>query len=191
MLPPEVSLDVEERLNVKVRHALLGEDIELSCDWVVLSTPLVQHEAGIKLAKILKVPLGPNEFFLEAHVKLRPIDFATDGIYLCGTAHAPKDIAESVSQAYAAASRAAIPMEKRKVNAEAITAVINEDLCIGCELCVEYCPYGAIDVVDRTSKVIDVTCKGCGVCAAACPNCAITMRHFTDQQVLAQIRTAF
>lgn len=189
--PAEVIAGPNGKLKVKVYHALLGKETELECDLVVLSTPLVQHKDGKNLSKILKVPLGQDEFFLEAHVKLRPVDFATDGIYVCGTAHGPKDIGESIVQAYAVASRAAAPMANRRVRTEAITAVVNPDLCVGCRLCEKLCPFGAHKIEEGKSAVIEALCKGCGVCAAACLRRAITMRHFTDDQILAAIRTAF
>ncbi len=172
-------------------HALLGQKNEIDCDLVVLSTPLVQQESAKDLSKILKVPLGQDEFFLEAHVKLRPVDFATDGIFVCGTAHGPKDIGESISQAYAVSSRAAGPMANRKVRTEAITAVVDKDRCIGCRMCEHLCPFGAHRIEDGKSTVIDALCKGCGVCAAACLRRAISMRHFTDDQIMAEIKTAF
>jgi heterodisulfide reductase subunit A len=189
--PPEVTLLPDNRLRVSVYHALLGEKRELDCDLVVLSTPLVQHESAKELSKVLKVPLGQDEFFLEAHVKLRPVDFATDGIFVCGTAHGPKDIGESISQAYAVSSRAAGPMANRKVRTEAITAVVDLDRCVGCRMCEKLCPFGAHRIEEGKSTVIEALCKGCGVCAAACLRRAITMRHFTDDQIMAEIKTAF
>ena len=189
--PPQVTPLPDNRLRVSVYHALLGEKRELDCDLVVLSTPLVQHESAKELSKMLKVPLGQDEFFLEAHVKLRPVDFATDGIYVCGTAHGPKDIGESLSQAYAVSSRAACPMANRKVRTEAITAVVDRDRCVGCRMCERLCPFGAHRIEEGKSTVIDALCKGCGVCAAACLRRAITMRHFTDDQIMAEVKTAF
>jgi heterodisulfide reductase subunit A len=189
--PPEVTLLPDNRVKVTVTHALLGEKRELDCDLVVLSTPLVQQESAEELSKILKVPLGQDKFFLEAHVKLRPVDFATDGIFVCGTAHGPKDIGESISQAYAVSSRAAGPMANRKVRTEAITAMVDQEKCVGCRMCEHLCPFGAHRIVDGKSTVVDALCKGCGVCAAACLRRAITMRHFTDDQIMAEILTAF
>jgi heterodisulfide reductase subunit A len=188
---PEVSLGQNGKLNVEVYHSLIGEKVEIGADLVVLSTPLIQHEGAKELSQKLKVPLGPSGFFLEAHVKLRPVDFATDGVYVCGCAHWPADVGESVSQAYGAASRASIPMAVEKLHAEAITAVVNEDECSGCGLCELSCPFKAIRLEEtekgRKAKVVVASCKGCGACGAGCPHMAITMRHFTDEQLLAQV----
>jgi len=189
--PPQVVREENGKLTINVYHALLGEQVKISSDLVVLSTPLVPYADAKELSQILKVPLGSDGFFFEAHVKLRPIDFATDGIYVCGTAHSPKDIAESVSQAFGVASRAAIPMALKHLRTEAITAVVDESLCSGCGTCVELCPYGAAEKDEKgIAKVMAVVCKGCGVCAASCPKRAITMRHFTDEQVTAQALAA-
>ena len=189
--PPEVQANPAGGLMVKVYHATLGREFTLPADLVVLSTPLIQHEDAKELSQILKVPLGPDGFFLEAHVKLRPVDFSTDGIYVCGTAHGPKNVAESIAQAHAAAARASIPMASGKVRVEGIVAVVDRGKCVGCGLCVELCRFGAHVMEGGKSKVIEALCKGCGVCAAACPQRAITMRHFTDQQILAAVEAAF
>jgi heterodisulfide reductase subunit A len=201
---PTVKLRADNGLTVNVFHTLIGREISIDCDLVVLSTPLIQHESGKALSPLLKVPLGSDEFFLEAHTKLRPVDFATDGIYLCGTAHGPKALDESIIQAHAAASSAAIPMAKGHVRSEAITATVDEELCRGCGKCQEVCEYNAINLDRKVldvepfflapmilAKVNEVVCKGCGSCASACPTGAITMKHFTDKQILAQIKAAY
>ena len=176
---------------VRVYDELLGEELKLPYDLVVLSTPMVAHIDSPELAQKLKVPVDENGFFLEAHVKLRPVDFATDGIYVCGCAHWPANIGESISQAYGAASRASIPMSVGRVKTEPLTPSVNEDECSGCGLCELTCPFKAIQVEEteggRKAKVIAASCKGCGACGAGCPQMAIAMRHFTDEQLLAQV----
>ncbi|MHC4549254.1 MAG: CoB--CoM heterodisulfide reductase iron-sulfur subunit A family protein [Planctomycetota bacterium] len=168
---------------VVVRDALRGKELSLPVDLVVLSTPLVAGPHNVTVSRLLKVPLGESGFFLEAHVKLRPVEFATDGVFVCGTARWPADVSETVAQASAAAAKAAIPMRAGAVTAEAITAFADPDRCFGCGTCVGTCPYGAIEL--REHAVVNVVqCKGCGGCVAACPNGAMQQRGFTDAQVL-------
>jgi heterodisulfide reductase subunit A len=181
---------VNER-GVKVFDGFLGEELHLPYDLIVLSTPLIAYPDSGELAKMLKIPIDEYGFFLEAHVKLKPLDFATDGVYVCGSAHWPTTVSESIAQAYGAASRASIPLSRRRITAEPIVAVVNEEKCIGCGLCETVCPFKAIRVEEspkgRIANTIMASCKGCGVCGAACPQKAITMRHFTDEQVLAEV----
>jgi heterodisulfide reductase subunit A len=180
-----------ENGSVRVYDEPLGEELSLPYDLVVLSTPMVAHKDSRDLAQKLKVPVDENGFFLEAHVKLRPVDFATDGIYVCGCAHWPANVGESISQAYGAASRASIPMSVGHVKTEPLIPVVDEDECSGCSLCELTCPFKAIRIEEtekgRKAKVIAASCKGCGACGAGCPQKAITMRHFTDEQLLAQL----
>lgn len=180
---------------VKVWHQLRGREVELSVDIVVLTTPLIPRADNEEISKMLKVPLSEQGFFLEAHLKLMPVEFATDGIYLCGSARWPTDIAEGVSQAYAAASKAAIPMRRGYVKPEAITALVDEDKCSGCGTCEPLCPFKAIELQARDGKkvshVSEAVCKGCGTCGAACPAGAIIMNHFRDVEILAQIEALF
>ena len=184
--PPQVSSD-NDRVTVRVFAPLLNEDIEIEPDLVVLSTPMIPAADARTISQLLKVPLDSTGFFMEAHVKLRPIDFATDGIYVCGTAHGPKDVGESISQALGAASRAGIPMAKGRIRAPAITSKVDENKCIGCGICIELCPYNAIRKNEiGVAQVTSAVCKGCGICGASCPERAITMIHFTNEQLLAQ-----
>ena len=170
---------------------MLHRNCVIPTDLVVLSTPLIQNPDAEQLSQILKVPLGQDKFFFEAHVKLRPVDFANDGIYVCGTARGPAGIPESVEQALATASRAGIPMWNRVFETDAISSIIDTSLCIGCGVCENLCPYRAIRIENKKAVSIKALCKGCGNCGAACPTHAISMSHFTDEQIRAQIHAAF
>ncbi len=186
--PPEVQDNT-----VEVYHHLLGRELELEQDLVVLSTPLIAGEDNEELSKLLRVTLDENKFFLESHVKLKPLDFATDGVYLCGNAHYPATIREAISQALGAASRASIPLGKEMMTVEPIVSVLaDEEACRGCGLCVALCPYGALEIAQtekgRKVRVIPVACKGCGICAATCYVHALSINSYTDQQVEEQIR---
>jgi heterodisulfide reductase subunit A len=125
---------------------------------------------------------------MEAHLKLRPVDTNVDGVFIAGTVSGPKDVSESIISGEAAAARAAILMGNRKVRTDAITAVVDGDLCIGCGLCEEICPYGAPKIAEGKSEIREILCRGCGSCAAECPKRAITMRHYKEDQILAQVR---
>jgi len=178
---------VEKGPVVKVYTPLLNDELTLDTDLVVLSVPLIPNPDNKKISQLLKVPINSDGFFMEAHVKLRPIDFATDGVYVCGTAHSPKEVAESISQARGAASRAGIPMAKGTLKTAAYTSVVDETKCSGCGTCIEVCPYNAISKNEKgLAEVTAAVCKGCGVCGASCPDRAITMRHFTDEEIEAQ-----
>jgi heterodisulfide reductase subunit A len=186
-IPPEITEAPDKKLKVTAYDTLAGVETEFLCDLVALSTPLCPSKEDVMLARMLKVPLGPDGFFMEAHPKLRPVDCQSDGIFIAGTACGPRDIPESIISAMAVAARASILMANKKLKAEALTADVNTDLCIGCGLCEELCPYGAHKIENGKSKTIPALCRGCGVCAADCPRRAITMRHYTDQQILAQV----
>jgi len=192
--PPEVIGD-EKVEKVKAYHELWRKEIELSCDMLVLTTPLIPAEDNQDISKMLKVSLDEFGFFLEAHLKLRPVEFAMDGIYICGSARWPTDVTEGISQAYAAASKAAGPLRMGYVKAEAINAFVNEDECSGCGVCEVLCPFQAIELQPRDEKRVshinEAVCKGCGTCGAACPSGAISMHHFTDEQILAQVEALF
>jgi len=186
---PEVYKD-NEKLIVKVYAPLLADEVKIEADLVVL-TAATEGADGVKeLREMLKVPVDAGNFFREGHVKLQPLGFATDGIYLCGCAHSPKGVIDTIHQANGAAMKASIPMGKGFVKAEGITCLINPELCTQCGLCAEVCPYGAIIMEDKVPRGIPALCKGCGTCAAECPTDAITMRHFTDAQIMAQIDAA-
>jgi len=187
-VPPEITQRSDGKLEVAAYDALSGLEVKFPTDWVVLSTPLRPRRSEVLLARMLKVPISTDGFLMEAHLKLRPVDTNVDGVFLAGTVSGPKDIPESIISGEAAAARASILMGNRKVVTDAITAVVDEGLCIGCGLCEEICPYGAPKIEDRKSKVREILCRGCGSCAAECPRRAITMRHFGEHQVLAQVK---
>jgi heterodisulfide reductase subunit A len=188
--PPQV-LGKERAEAVKVQHQLMGREVALPADLVVLTTPLVARDDNERLSKMLKVPLGSEGFFLEAHLKLRPIEFSTDGIYVCGSARYPCNIPESVSQAYAAAAKASIPIREGQVRVEAITAVCDERTCSACGNCMKVCPFGAVELLEgrwgMAAHVNPAQCKGCGCCVAACPSGAMQQKGFNDRQLLSMI----
>jgi len=187
---PEVTGDSKE-VKVKVFDPVLSEDLLMKPDLVILSAGIVPNEDSNALAKMLKVPLNEDGFFLEAHVKLRPVDFATDGIFVAGLAHSPKPIEESISQALAAAGKAAIPLAKGSVSVEPIVSSVDDEKCFSCGLCESICPFAAIRLVSQNgvnkAETIPASCKGCGLCAASCPQQAITMGHFRSEELTAQV----
>ncbi len=181
----------DDKLMITYFHETLKMERTMEVDMVILSTPLVPQADAQDLSKKLKVPLGQEGFFLEAHVKLRPVDFATDGVYVAGTCRGPADIMDCAIQGGAAASRAAIPMAKGFVQAEALTSVVDQTKCSGCGTCVTVCPYGALRKNDDgVAEVIVAACKGCGCCGATCPEGAISMTNYTDAQLLAEAKAA-
>jgi heterodisulfide reductase subunit A len=180
------------KLKMTFWEPVLRKEVEIEPDLVVLSAATIPNPDNKRIAEMFKVPLTKDGFFLEAHMKLRPVDFATDGVFLCGMAHSPKYIEESISQACAAAARATTILSKKKLETEGIVANVNEDLCSGCRICEYLCPYGAIEMNDNGGKtvahVVAASCKGCGACGTACPTKAIAMGHFTTQEILAQVK---
>jgi heterodisulfide reductase subunit A len=191
----EAKPPVAEPGTLKVTGDVLGRELVIPYDLLVLSTPLVPAATNEKLSRILKVPVGEDGFFLEAHIKLRPLDFATDGIFVCGTARWPASVGECLEQALGAAARASTFLSAGRVRVEPAVSYVSIDDCRGCGLCVALCPYGAIELIDtengKRAHTIEVACKGCGTCGATCYRHAITMRHFTDEQLAAQLRAAF
>jgi heterodisulfide reductase subunit A len=184
--------DGKKKLQVRVTDHILGRPLTITADFINLATAIYpkDHE---ELANFFKVPLNEDKFFLEAHMKLRPVDFATDGVFVCGLAHYPKPMEESVAQAQAAAARAANVLAQEFVEVEPIVSVVDQELCIGCGLCEAGCGFGAIHLVKVEGKGyraenIPASCKACGVCAASCPQKAIDMIHFRDKQIVAAIR---
>ncbi|MFH1241222.1 MAG: CoB--CoM heterodisulfide reductase iron-sulfur subunit A family protein [Pseudomonadota bacterium] len=183
--PPQV-----EEGAVRFYQPLMGKTRELACDLVVLSTPLVAREDVLSLSQLMRIPLDQNNFFLEAHAKLRPLDFASDGVFLCGSARYPATVVEARSQGLGVASRVATILFKDKLITSALVAEINPDTCVGCLGCLDMCPYGAIEYLPEKGicQVNTILCKGCGCCAATCPSQSAMLRGFKPQQLLAQLR---
>lgn len=183
--PPEVENGI-----VKFEQPLIGENREIPYDLVVLSTPLVAREDALVISQLLRVPVDQNHFFMEAHVKLRPLDFATDGVFVCGSARYPATVEEARSQGFGVASRVATALFKDKLVTSAIVAEINPQTCVGCQGCMEMCPYGAIVYIPEKDicEVNTILCKGCGCCAATCPSQSAQLKGFKPKQLLSQIR---
>jgi heterodisulfide reductase subunit A len=181
---PAVALDQEGFPVISYQNILLGRKDRLKTDLLVLSTGMDPQE-NKHLSSMLKVPLNKEGFFLEAHAKLRPLDFPAEGIYLCGTAHSPKTIAESLTQAAGAAARAVTLLSKDEIQSRGLTVQIKDRICSGCGVCVQACPFDAREIDPETGKarIIEVLCQGCGACATACPNAATQQMGFAKHQV--------
>ena len=176
-------------LSLSTFDYILNEPVELNADLLVLSVGTVPNPENESTAKMLKVPTNQDGFFLEAHVKLRPVDFATDGVFMCGMAHSPKMSDEAISQANAAVSRASTILSKDFIEAEGKTAYVIKERCMACGLCEVNCPFGAIavDVNEACAVVNAVLCKGCGVCTASCRMNAVDLNGFNNEEIVAQI----
>ena len=194
---PKVEPAVEEGrpvLRITLPDYILGQKLALDADYLVLSAAIVPPEDNRGVSQHFKVTLGPDEFFKEAHVKLRPVEFGTDGVFLCGLAHFPKHIPESINQAYGAASRALTLLSNDTVTVSGSVCEVAESDCVSCGACITACSYGAIDFRQtpqgRKAWVNPVLCKGDGVCSTKCPTSAISLKHFTDADLMSQIDAA-
>ena len=194
---PEVEAveeDGRQMLQVTVTDHVLGDKLLLDADILQLAAAIVPSKTSADVAKLFKVAMNPDGFFQEAHVKLRPVDFAADGIFLCGTAHYPKHINETISQAYGAAGRAATVLVKDSVTASGAICEVNEDACEACGACISLCSYDAIEFADtpkgKKARVNPILCKGDGLCNTRCPTGAIYLKHFTNEEILCQIDAA-
>jgi heterodisulfide reductase subunit A len=179
------------KLTVSFHDPIMQEDMILNPAMLVMSVGIVPDETET-LSKLLKLPVTENKFYLEAHVKLRPVELPVDGVFVCGLAHAPKPVDEIIVQAQAAAAKSAIPLVKGYVSVDPIVSHVDKETCIGCSLCANLCPYQAIQMVKdennkRKAETIVASCKACGICASHCPTFAISMGGFTNEQINAQI----
>jgi len=178
-----------DQVVVRAEDTLLGEQVEVEADLVVLAVGMTPRADTGAVAGMLKLARSADGFFLEAHPKLRPVDTAMAGLFLAGACQGPKDITETVAQARAAASAALIPLMRGQVPVEAATSFVEEELCAGCGQCAQICAYSALSLHPVRGKmtVNPVLCQGCGACAAACPSGAINVHHFTFDQYISQI----
>jgi heterodisulfide reductase subunit A-like polyferredoxin len=190
----------DQKISVRVHDPILNRDLELHPDLLVLSTPIVPQPDARELSVRLKVPLDADGFFLEAHPKLRPVDFASDGLFMAGVAHYPKFLDETIAQAQAAAARAAIILSQESALTNARVAVVDNTKCVGCLTCVRACPYDVPKIKSSFTGVGNIVgaayiepamCQGCGTCAAECPAQAIQLMHYRDAEMLPKIDALF
>lgn len=185
-------------LKVSLVDPILGMPVTINTDLLVLSAATIPHPENKDLAQMLKIPLDQDNFFLEAHMKLRPVDFATEGVFLCGLAHSAKSIEESITQACGAAARASTILSKETIELEANISQVIDENCDGCAYCIDPCPYNAITLIEymkdgaikKTVEVDESACKGCGVCQATCPKIGIFVRGFKLEQISAMVNAA-
>ncbi len=189
-----VEEDGRSVLKVTVTDPILGRKLALDADVVALAAAVLPAADSQDIARMFKVPLGPDGYFQEAHVKLRPVDFAAEGVYLCGTAQYPKHLTETISQAYGAAGRVLTLLSHDTVVASGSVCEIAENFCVSCGACMTACTYGAIDFYDtprgKKARINPVLCKGDGLCNAKCPSGAVFLKHYTNEQVFGQIDAA-
>ena len=178
------------RLMITVFDQILGGEVAIPADRVVLSAAIRPHPQTEALGALMKLPRNDVGFFMEAHMKMRPLDFASEGIYLCGLAHGPKYLPETIAQAKGAAARAATVLSKDILQVSGEVSVVDPDLCASCLTCVRVCPYNVptIDAGTNRAYIEAASCQGCGICASVCPRKAIRLQHYTDEQVLAKIQ---
>ncbi len=172
--------ELEGRLQVTVKDHVLGQPVVIDADIVGLASAILASPDSRKMNELFKVPINEDGFFLEAHMKLRPVDFASEGIYMAGLAHGPKNIEENIAQAKAAAGRASTILSKSQLESHGVVAVVEPEKCAACLTCVRLCPYNAPKIRNNVAEIESVMCQGCGTCAGECPNKAITLQSYND-----------
>jgi heterodisulfide reductase subunit A len=197
---PDVQVGEDGILTVRARELTLGQEVVLTPDLLVLSMPVVPRADAKALAGRFKIPLGEDGFFQEAHVKLRPVDFPGEGIFMAGMAHYPRLLDETLIQAQAAAARAARILSQETLTAGGVVATVDPAACTGCLTCVRICPFGAPRIdheltgaggIVGAASIAATVCQGCGTCAAECPAGAIELMHFTERQMAAKVDALF
>jgi heterodisulfide reductase subunit A len=187
---PAVTAD-GKRVSVTFNDPILGRRLSVKADILCLAAAIVAHD-NISLSRLFKIPVDADGWLMEAHQKLRPVEFATEGVFLCGMGHYPKPIEESIAQAQAAAAKALTVLARENIMVGGIVARIESELCSGCLGCINVCPYAAItfNAEKKIAEVNQALCKGCGACAAACPSEAPVLMGFSNKQLYAQIKSA-
>jgi heterodisulfide reductase subunit A-like polyferredoxin len=184
--PPQVEM-TDDGLFVTFTDHVLERELRVPTDLLALSAGMVPEDTE-ELASILKLPRNPEGFFIEAHVKLRPVDLANEGIFVCGTCHSPKLLSETISQSLAAASRASTFLSQLEITLSAITARVDAEKCTACLICVRACPYDVPRINEEgVSEIDEALCHGCGICAAECPAKAIELNWYEDEQILSKV----
>jgi len=178
-------------MNIRTWDFMLNKELSLDADWLVLSTGLRPHPSTDHVGEMYKVTRNPDGYFLEAHVKLRPVDFPSEGLFVAGLGHAPKNIDETVTQALAASGRAGVVLSHERLAVSGIIAKHKRDLCMSCLSCLRVCPFGSPYIAeDGKISHNEVKCMGCGICAGICPAKAFQVNNFRDDQILAMIDAA-
>jgi heterodisulfide reductase subunit A-like polyferredoxin len=184
--PPKAELS-DKAVVLNFTDHILGRDMQVEVDLLALSAGMVASDTE-ELASIVKLARTAEGHFMEAHVKLRPVDMATEGIFVCGTAHSPRLLGETIAQAYAAASRATTFLSQKQLTLSAVTAQVKTELCASCLICVRSCPYGVPKInAEGVSEIDEALCHGCGICAAECPAKAIELNWYEDDQIFCKI----
>jgi heterodisulfide reductase subunit A len=191
----EVLVLDDGQLQVKAENTTLGIPVQINVDMVILATAMEAPRDADRVASTFGISRSASGFFQEAHPKLRPFHTNTEGVFLAGACQSPKDVPDTVAHASAAAAESLVLLSRGEVIISPTVAVVNDQLCSGCKTCIALCPYSAISFVSQdttgVAKINEALCKGCGTCAAACPAGAITARHFSDEQIVAEIEGLF
>ena len=179
-----------DKVKVTVKDPTLNTDMTIMADLVTLAAGIDPAETNKQMGQLFKVTVNSYGYFVEAHMKLRPVDFTTEGVFLAGMAHYPKPIDESIAQATAAAQRASILISQEQLTFPGVISKVDPDKCAVCLTCVRLCPYGAPFInEDHKAEIVPALCQGCGICSSVCPGNAIDLQHFRDDQVFAEIDT--